>query len=54
MEIWDPEEHAVWLNDRERIASFHAEEGYVRRTLVSREQFTHFLQKLLEAGYRFQ
>lgn len=51
---WNPEEHAIWLNDKERIASFHAVEGYVRRTPASYEQFAHFLEILLKAGYRFQ
>ena len=51
---WNAEEHAVWLNERQQIASFHAEEGYVRRTLASHEQFLRFLQNLLDTGYRFQ
>lgn len=44
----------VWLNERERIVSFHAVKGYARRDFAAYEPFLSFLQSLLEQGYRFQ
>lgn len=47
-------ENVVWLNERERIASFHYAAGYQRREFQRREIFIRFLQSLQECGYRFQ
>lgn len=44
----------VWLNERDRIVSFHAADGYVRRDFEAYVPFIKFLQSLQEQGYRFQ
>ncbi|MGN1002155.1 MAG: hypothetical protein ACI4PC_05240 [Oscillospiraceae bacterium] len=44
----------VWLNEKERIASFHAVEGYTRRDFFAHELFLDFLRSLREKNYRFQ
>ena len=43
----------VWLNDQERIASFHSVDGYERKEFLSHEHFIGFLQALTCSGYRF-
>ena len=40
--------HTVWLNDRDRIASFHPVEGYYKRTFSSHDFFMSFLHALQE------
>ncbi len=44
----------VWLNEQERIASFHAVDGYTRHGFTLHEHFMNFLQTLQKKGYRFQ
>lgn len=44
----------VWLDEQQRIASFHSVEGYHQRDFVCYDFFMSFLQSLQERGYRFQ
>jgi len=46
--------HIVWLNEQEKIASFHNEDGYQEQEFTCREFFIAFLHTLQEQGYRFQ
>lgn len=46
--------HIVWLNEQDRIASFHHVEGYFSRTFGSHDFFMNFLHSLQERGFRFQ
>ena len=46
--------HIVWLNEQERIASFHAVDQYRRYDFHAHELFMSFLQALQQQGYRFQ
>ena len=46
--------HNVWLNDQERIASFHHVDGYSIRSFSCHDFFMSFLHSLQERGYRFQ
>ena len=43
----------VWLDDQERIASFHSVDGYERKEFLSHEHFIGFVQTLTRSGYRF-
>lgn len=44
----------IWLNEQDRIASFHHVEGYHIRQFQCRDFFMTFLSSLQERGYRFQ
>lgn len=44
----------VWLNDTERIASFHIIIGYRQEVFNCRDFFWKYVQALQESGYRFQ
>lgn len=45
----------IWLDEGERIVSFHFVDGYRRKDLICRDDaFIRFLQSLQEQGYRFQ
>lgn len=45
----------VWLNEEQRIASFHFVDGFRREDLVCHDDFfIRFLQALQVQGYRFQ
>ncbi|MBQ8801671.1 MAG: hypothetical protein IJZ52_05245 [Clostridium sp.] len=46
--------NTVWLNEKERIASFHYISGYQRLEFPRRESFIRYLQTLQEKGWRFQ
>ena len=46
--------HIVWLNEQDRIASFHHVEGYHIQTFHCHDFFMNFLHSLQERGYRFQ
>ena len=54
MEQQEVETHIVWINEQERIASFHRVAGYQRHLLCGRDSFVNFLFYLLEVGYRLQ
>ncbi len=47
-------DHVVWLNEQDRIASFHYVEGYNIQTFSCHDFFMSFLHSLQERGYRFQ
>lgn len=44
----------IWLNPKERIASFHYETGYKRRRFADFNQLQNYAQALQNGGYRFQ
>jgi len=46
--------NVVWLDEKEKIASFRYVTGYQKREFLRRELFVRYLQGLVEAGYRFQ
>ena len=47
-------ENVVWLNEKDRIASFHYVAGYQKQEFYRREIFISYLKSLQECGYRFQ
>ena len=47
-------ENTVWLDEKQKIASFHYVSGYKKREFLRREIFIQYLQSLQECGYRFQ
>ncbi len=48
------ETYVVWLNDVDRIASFHIIKGYRQEDFNCRDFFWKYVQALQESGYRFQ
>jgi hypothetical protein len=44
----------IWLDQREKIASFHPLAGGVLREFPDARLFQRFLDELMEKGYRFQ
>ena len=50
----DKIENNVWLDTKNKIASFHLVRVYRKYTCREREQFVEFLKELAESGYRFQ
>ncbi len=46
--------HQIWIGKQERVASFHAVDGYEQKTVLGQREYVEFLQKLQEQGYRFQ
>ena len=49
-----PENHSVWLDETDRIASFHEISGYQRHDYAHQSSFMAFLHSLQELGYRFR
>ena len=49
-----PEIHTVWISEHDRIASFHAVEGYVVQTFVNHDFFMNYIHSLQERNFRFQ
>ena len=48
-------EHCVcWLNEEEKIMSFHYEEGHIRKDFQSRDEFREFIMFTVSCGYRVQ
>ena len=43
-----------WLNEEEKIMSFHFEEGYIRKDFHSRQEFQGFIMFAVSCGYRVQ
>ena len=43
-----------WLNEPERIMSFHYEEGYIRKEFHSKKEFQEFIMFSVSCGYRVQ
>lgn len=50
----DAQIRQVWVGEADRIASFHAVEGYRLETFPCREWFLNYLRWLQEHGFRFQ
>ena len=46
--------HTVWLDEKDKIASFHCVDGYDRKDFEQYDFFIHFLLSLPGRGYRFQ
>ena len=44
----------VWINDEEKIVSFHQEDGYREKVVNTQEDFITFLLAHGSSGYRFQ
>lgn len=44
----------VWVGEADRIASFHAVEGYRQETFHDRDALIGYLRRLQECGFRFQ
>ena len=45
---------SVWIDEQEKIASFHPVEGYRKHTYSNHELFMELLQALQQQGFRFQ
>ena len=46
--------HTVWVEEEDRIASFHAVDSYEQKTFSCHDYFVKFLLSLQERGFRFQ
>lgn len=46
--------HTVWMKEEDRIASFHAVDGYKQKAFSCHDCFVKFLISLQERGFRFQ
>lgn len=44
----------VWINDEEKIISFHREDGYREQVLSTQEDYISFLFAHGSSGYRFK
>ena len=44
----------VWMDEKAKIASFHAVEGYRRQEFTNQDYFQKFMMSLQERGFRFQ
>lgn len=53
-QVPDTRIHHVWVGESDRIASFHAVEGYRRETFTGHDSFLNYLRRLQEHGFRFQ
>ena len=49
-----PERYTVWISEQERIASFHAVEGYEMQTFATHDFFMSYIHSLQERYFRFQ
>ena len=48
------EVYVVWLNEKQRIASFHEMKGYEEIRFRSHSAFINYIRLLQEQNYRFQ
>lgn len=48
------ETYVVWLDDVDRVASFHSIENSRQEDFICRDFFWKYIQALQESGYRFQ
>ena len=48
----DTEGHVCWVNEEERILSFHQEPGYERKVFRNKEDFQSFYITLISSGYK--
>jgi len=46
------EEYVCWLNEEERILSFHSEPGYERKGFKDKEDFQSFYMTLTSSSYK--
>lgn len=46
--------YIVWLDDIERIVSFHIVVGYRQESFICQDFFWNYVRHLQESGYRFQ
>ena len=44
----------VWLNQSEKIASFHQISNGVPREFLDEKKFRSFIEELMDKGYRFE
>ncbi len=44
----------VWIDEEEKIVSFHPEEGYIEKALPTGDDFVSFILTYGGSGYRFQ
>ena len=52
--VLEQTDNNVWLNEKQKIASFHLVRGYRKYTCAQRERFIDFLKDLESKGYKFQ
>lgn len=48
------EHYHIWINEKERIASFHKIRNWKAVELLTRESFHSYLNELISCSYRFQ
>ncbi len=48
----DKEGYVCWVNEEERILSFHQETGYERKEFRNKEDFQSFYITLTSSGYK--
>ena len=48
----DTEGYVCWVNEEERILSFHQEPGYERKEFRDKEDFQSFYMTLTSSGYK--
>lgn len=46
--------HTIWVNEQDRIASFHLVEGYQAHSFQNMDFFLDYVYSLQERGFRFQ
>lgn len=50
----ETERFVCWLNEKEKIMSFHYEEGYTRKEFKSKPEFQEFIMFTVSCGFRVQ
>lgn len=48
------EKYILWLDDKNKIVSFHEEDGYEKIEFSIRDFFINYLLSAGNTGYRFQ
>lgn len=46
--------HKLWINEKEKIISFHKEENYEIKTFKSQDNYTQFILIHGRCGYKFK
>lgn len=44
----------LWINEEEKVVSFHREENYEKKTFDSRDDYVAFILVHGRCGYKFQ
>lgn len=44
----------LWINEQEKVVSFHSEENYEKKTFDSRDDYVAFILVHGRCGYRFK